>query len=202
MPTETTTVEMTTEPAAQDVAPETTTGQPETGNNITRPTTTGKTPPWGDDFDPQRAWDTIQNLRQFEDETKRLTKDLDEARQALKAIDDEKLSETERLQNRVTELEAETEKAAALAEELERSNKALSAHVETLRDGVPADVLVLLDDKSLPEQLEWLSANRDKYVARDNDKPPTKGIPGTPKPNSDGIPDDERRKRAAMTWRS
>ena len=105
---------------------------------------------------------------------------------------------------RITELEAEAEKATTLTEQLERSNKALSTYVATLREGLPQSVLVLLDKSDIVEQLEWLAENREAIIGNDKepDKPLTKGVPASPKANTNGIPDDEKRKRAANTWRT
>ena len=189
MPQEDLTVQETTEPTGETPVPA---ENPEPD----------KTP---DDeaHDPVRAKELINKLRPFEKESKRLAKELKEAQDALKAHEDEKLSETERLQKRVDELEPVAESATTLTEQLERSNKALSTYVETLREGLPQSVLVLLDKSDVVEQLEWLAENREAIIGTDKteDKPLTKGVPASPKANANGIPDDEKRKRAANTWR-
>ena len=153
--------------------------------------------------DPERARALIDKLRPFEKQATKLQKELKEAQAALKAHADAELSETERLQKRVDELEPVAESATTLTEQLERSNKALSTYVVTLREGLPQSVLVLLDKSDIVEQLEWLAENREAIIGNDKepDKPLTKGVPASPKANANGIPDDERRQRAANTWR-
>ena len=177
--------------------------------------TTGETPeptaplvpvetPDDDAHDPERAKALIDKLRPFEKQAKQLAKDLDAAQKQLKAIDDEKLSEVERLQKQVDALTTQATDAATLTEQLERSNAALSTYVAQLRDGLPQSVLVLLDKSDQAEQLEWLTANRTSIMGNGTHEPeklPTKGVPVTPKANANGIPDDERKARAANTWR-
>lgn len=184
MPTDTEQDETSTTPATQDAATTTTAGEK----------------PDADPFDADRAKALIDKLRPFEKRATQLEKDLEAANRKLQAIEDEKLSETERLQKRVADLEAFEGKAAELTGELETTNAALASYVETLREGVPDHVLVLLDDKPLAAQLEWLAKNRDS-VATAKTEQTTKGVPATPKANTSGIPEDERRRRAANTVR-
>lgn len=63
-------------------------------------------------WDEARAKATISKLREFEKTAKAQAKELEQLRKAQKEADDAKLSEQERLQNRVKELEAETAKHA------------------------------------------------------------------------------------------
>lgn len=188
MPDDTTTVETTTDTAAQDVAPVTETPTPDSA-------------PDEEPFDPVRAKALIAKLRPFEKEAKNLKKELDEAKQALREYEDEKLSETDRLQKQVDELKPVAEKFTQLEQELERSNKALETYVATLREGLPQSVLVLLDGRPLPDQLEWLTQNRDEVLGQKSAPEKPKGVPASPKASGNGIPDDEKRRRAANTWR-
>lgn len=86
------------------------------------PTPPEATPaPWGEDFDPARAWSLVQNLRKEIGETKQERDTLSQAAQA--AADAEK-SEIQRALDKVTALE----KRAADAERELIVSKALSTH--------------------------------------------------------------------------
>lgn len=101
--------------------------------------------------------------------------------------------------DRIAELEKETARIADLEAQLEASNKALTAQLETLREGVPAHILELISERDLPSQLDWLAKHRGEYVTTETGR---KGhVPATPKANSAGIPDEERLKQSAQTWR-
>lgn len=143
--------------------------------------------------------DRIRREREKADKERRKAEEAAEA----KRLEDQK--EFEQLANqraeRIKELEAETDKATTLAEELERSNTALETYVATLREGLPQSVLVLLDGRPLPDQLEWLTANRDEVLGTQPGPDKPKGVPASPKANGSGTNDDEKRKRAANTWR-
>jgi hypothetical protein len=71
------------------------------------------TPPWGDDFDPARAWQTIQNLRARE---KELTPLAEKARQ----LEESQRTETERLTERLTKAEQRALDAARYEVALEK----------------------------------------------------------------------------------
>lgn len=101
--------------------------------------------------------------------------------------------------NRIVELEKETARIADLEAQLESSNKALTAQLEALREGVPAHILELIAERDLPSQLDWLTKHRSEYVAGESAR---KGhVPATPKANAGGIPDEEKLKQATPTWR-
>lgn len=89
---------------------ETTDPVEETGEE-TIETEADEKPPWGDDFDAERAWKLTQNLRE---EAKAAKKDAAAAREKVKEFEDKDKSEAQRLQDR-----AETaEKSLAAAERL------------------------------------------------------------------------------------
>lgn len=67
-------------------------------------------PPWGKDFDPARAWQTIQHLRGVE---KTLGDELKTAQATVKEAADADLSEAEKLRGTVTELTAKVTAAEA-----------------------------------------------------------------------------------------
>lgn len=77
--------------------------QPDQEPDITTPTTPGETPPWGDDFNPEQAWNTIQNLRKFEKEVKTLRPIATE----YKKLKDAELSETDRLKKQLEDYDTE-----------------------------------------------------------------------------------------------
>lgn len=140
---------------------------------------------------------------------KRAAEKADEERQKAEAdaeakrLEDQKEFETLATQRaeRIRELETKLEQATAVEQELERSNKALETYVAALRDGLPQSVLVLLDGRPLPDQLEWLTQNRDEVLGQKSAPEKPKGVPASPKASGNGIPDDEKRRRAANTWR-
>lgn len=121
-----------------------------------------------------------------EAETKRL-----EAEQQFKEL-------AEKRANRIVELEKETDRIADLEAQVEAANKALTGQLEALRDGVPAHILELISERDLPSQLDWLTKHRGEYVTG---SATTKGVPATPKANAAGIPEEEKLKQAARTWR-
>ncbi len=70
-------------------------------------------PPNGDDFDKERAMNTIRAQREeLKSVRDQMTREMDELKAELKKRDDEKLSETEKRENRIKELESESSEAA------------------------------------------------------------------------------------------
>jgi hypothetical protein len=100
--------------------------------------------------------------------------------------------------NRVVELEKELTRIPDLEAQVEAAHQALTAQLEALRDGVPAHILELISERDLPSQLDWLTKHRGEYVTG---SATTKGVPATPKANANGIPEEEKLKQAARTWR-
>ncbi|QOI66918.1 scaffolding protein [Microbacterium phage GardenState] len=91
---------------------------------------TGSTPPWGDDFDPARAWDTIQKQREAE---KELKAKLDAFEKAEQERSDAEKTELEKLQARLEKAEADLKAKAREA------LLAKSGLPEDLHDLVTAD---------------------------------------------------------------
>lgn len=81
----------------------------------------------GDAFDKDRALATINKLRTFEKLSKQQAKELDDLRTKVKAADDAKLSETEKLTARVTELEQGHQGAQTALKEARLENAVLVA---------------------------------------------------------------------------
>jgi ribosomal protein L22 len=75
-------------------------------------------PPWGSDgeFDPEKAWKLIQNVRSDADKAK---KDADELRLKVKDAEDAEKSEQEKLQERATEAETRATTAESTALRIE-----------------------------------------------------------------------------------
>lgn len=89
---------------------------------------TPETPPVqdaADDFDKDRAMATIHKLREFEKAAKSQLKDMDDLRAKLKALEDAKLSDQEKLAARLKEVEGK-------AQELEA--KRLEAEAQLVRE--------------------------------------------------------------------
>jgi hypothetical protein len=83
-----------------------------------------ESPPWGDDFNPQRAWDLVQNLRGDKD---KLKTDLDQAakdRQELENLRKEKMTASDRALADARDEAAKQAKAAADAEYLPQIRQA------------------------------------------------------------------------------
>lgn len=152
--------------------------------------TNSDAPDEDEDFDKTRAMATITKLRGFEKTARDQAKELEALRKAQKEADDAKLSEQEKLQNRVKELEAQ---ATALAEEkkslLVRTAVEREARKLNLVDEDAAYRLLDLNaiefgDDGAPKNIETLlkALAKDKpyLVAQGNGKSP---ITATPRPD-------------------
>lgn len=90
-----------------DETADTTEAAEETPALETADTTSDEKPPWGDDFDPQKAWDTIQTQRASEKELKERAKRADELEAELQ--DEQKL--LDRLRERGYEVDDDEDPA-------------------------------------------------------------------------------------------
>jgi hypothetical protein len=155
-----------------------------------QPSQTEPDAPDGEDFDKARAMATITKLRGFEKQARDQAKELETLRAAQKEAENAKLSEQEKLQNRVKELETQ---AAALAEEkkslLVRTAVEREARKLNLVDEDAAYRLLDLNaiefgDDGTPKNVETLlkALAKDKpyLVAQANGKAP---ITATPRPD-------------------
>lgn len=170
-----------------------------------------QTPPWGDDFNPERAWSTIQNLRKVEDNAKELDKELKQlkserqqrAKEAQQA-DEERLEKQEEYKqlaekraDRLLELEPLKEKLPEIEAERDKYREALQGYVSAQFEGLPEHIVELLQDRDPVDQLEWLGKNRETF-----NKTRPQGVPDTPHPNGNaGMTPEEKRKRAALPGR-
>lgn len=157
-----------------DITPEPT---PTTPTQTEVVTPAAETPPWGDDFDAERAWTLVQNLRGDKAKTQ---VERDELAAQIKAVEDAKLSDQDRVAK-----ELETAKAE-LAES--RRKVALTQY------DLPDSALVFLTAESAEEidkqasALAGLAPKKEevtKQVADSRTKPAlpngqTDDIPTTP----------------------
>jgi hypothetical protein len=125
-------------------------------------------PPWGEDFDPERAWKTIQNLREIEREHKKMLADRD----------------------REAEERAEAEKSE-LQKAQEAAEKARSEALEARRElwttralkgaGLPEDLSRFLTgttEEEIGEQAEALAA----HLKKEDKEEPAPKVPSKPRP--------------------
>lgn len=113
----------------------------------------------GEPFDKERALATISKLREFEKLSKTQKRELDDLRVKVKAADDAKLSETEKLTQRVAEAEqARQADQQALREERVRNAVLVAAQKLGAVDG---DAVYRLLDR---ESLEFDSQGRPQDV--------------------------------------
>lgn len=162
-------------------------------------------PPKGDEHDPARAKALIDKLRPFEKAAKDLEKERDELAAKLKAHEDAKLSETEKLTKKVADLEASiTERdtkhrALLIRAEVERQARTLGIVDEDAAyrlldldalafgdDGAPTNVEKLL--KALLEAKPYLKAT----------DAPRPGVPPTPRPNGNAAADKIQENRQKL----
>ncbi|MBK8987375.1 MAG: hypothetical protein IPM39_15080 [Chloroflexi bacterium] len=102
------------------------------------------------------------------------------------------------LEQRVGELEQQTETAV-------KYEKALAVYVKQLSEGLPAPILALMEPMDQAARLEWLTANRAQFIKADTPEtavPPTgNGVPPTPASSGEARFTDEQRRKQAYTAR-
>lgn len=156
--------------------------------------------------------ETIKKLRGFEKLSKDQTKELEDLRKKVKEADDAKLGEQERLQKRVSELEAETTRLAEERKTLvvrtavEREARKLNlvdedaayrlldlSAIEYGADGAPTNVETLLKE---------LAKAKPFLVAPEGGKGGVTPIGATPRPdNGRALADAERTRAQVQTDR-
>jgi hypothetical protein len=132
------------------------------------------TPPWGDDFDPARAWRLIENLRT---EVDGLKTDRDSTRSKLKEREDAEKSDSERATSRASEAEARAAKA----------ERTLLIERATRKHNLPEDVVEFLTgdtEEEINAKAERLAAlgGGPKATSETEEPKPTTDLPGKPKP--------------------
>lgn len=110
---------------------------------------------------------------------------------------------------RITELEAQIEALTPRAEDFEkratRYAEALKAHLATVKAGLPAHIIKLLEKQDPVDQLHWLAENAEalKPAAGPAQPGQTAGVPATPKPaDGKGLTDQQKREAQAAAERS
>lgn len=145
------------------------------------PTTSSPSPapPWGDDFNPARAWRTIQNLRKVEEEYDRLRRQVAEAEAEQRKAEEDALAEQEQFKELAEKRATELEELKPRADAAERYETALRTFLDAEREGLPAHILTLLDRMEPDEQLAYIAEHREAL------RPPSKsGLPETPGGNA------------------
>lgn len=116
------------------------------------------TPPWGDDFDPEKAWSLVKNLRGDKEKQKQQLEQAAADREELERLRNEKLTADERaLQEAVEKAQAEARSAA----ESEWRPKYQTAQLRGIAGSIIKD----------PDRLESFMSITDssKFVGEDGD---------------------------------
>jgi len=125
---------------------------------------TPKDPPWkaefGDSFDPEKAWELIQNQRRAE---RTLKKERDDATGKVKEYEDKDKTELEKIQTKNKELEEQVK--TLLAEQTRRN---VASVIETAAQAAgalyPADVFKLIDQSELEMSDDGKVKNAEKVI--------------------------------------
>ena len=136
--------------------------------------------PWGDDFDAEKAWKLVQNLRGEVADLKTAKADAEKERDALKtakdAAADEGKTELQKLQERLEQIEKDSKaKDRDLA-----LQKVLRKHPELEEY---ADLLTGDTEEELTAKAERLAKIGKKDGEEGDNKPDAVELPGKPKPN-------------------
>lgn len=152
-------------------------GQGSTGGNQQ-----GK-PPWGDDFDADRAWQTITHLRGIEEQFKALKKQSDEDAAARKKAEDDALAEQQKFKELAEKRQTEIDALKPRAEAADKYEAALKKYLDAEREGLPAHIITLLDLMDVAEQLDYITENRETLKPAGSNGA---SVPPTATGNSDG----------------
>lgn len=144
-----------------------------TDQTTTTPSTSETAPPWGDDFDPARAWNLVQNLRAERDKARA---DRDALAEQVKTFDAERATLTERAQSAERSLWVE----AALRKHPLRPDLSPTAE---------ADALAFLTGDSA-EEIERKAATLAALGAKGSPSPatPDAGLTSRPSPRLTATP--------------
>jgi hypothetical protein len=154
-----------TAPAAPDA-----TSAPDPAAASTAPTAPAETPPWGDDFNADRAWSLIKGLR---GDKEKLTGKVSEFEKAAQQRADAEKSEIQRAVERAER----AEKAIADREAAEKRTAVLSKHGLSAAD---AAFLAGVSDDDLDARAEALAARLGVAAQAKHDA--AEAIPGKPVP--------------------
>jgi hypothetical protein len=100
----------------------------------------------------------------------------------------------EQREGTIRELTQQLEKLTPWQDKAGKYEKALKAHLDTQRTGLPAHVLVLLDKLDPVEQLEYIAKNHDALAAPAQKR--SNGVPPTPPAGDPGELTAEEQQRA------
>lgn len=114
-------------------------------------TPTDQDPPWGSDFDPSKAWNTIKSLREIEKTHKSQLAQGAADREELERLRNEKLSADERA---VKEAKEQAAAEAKTASDAEWSAKYLTSELKGIAAGV------IRDDKELESFMELVDPKK------------------------------------------
>lgn len=127
-----------------DPAPVATTPAPEAPKPTEPVATAPEAPPWGEDFDAEKAWKLVQNLRADKESLSK--------REALTPEQKAKLSEYDKVLESQKTAEQKAQDALAAAEKRAGSliQRAVKAEIKALADGFadPEDAVAFLSDKN------------------------------------------------------
>jgi hypothetical protein len=135
----------------------------------TAPATPAETPPWGNDFDPARAWQLVQNLRTDKEKLTGKVTEFESAAQ--RAIDAEKTEV-----QRATERAERAEKAIADREAADKRKTVIDKHGLSADD---ASFLAGVSDDDLDARAKALAA---RLGIGQSTKDAAEAIPGKPTP--------------------
>lgn len=152
---------------------------------VVEPVAAVEPPPWGDDFDPQRAWSTIQKQRDEAKELRAKARQADDALTRLKEIEDADKTELQKLEERVAEFEQREQQW-----QTEKRDTALRLAVaEKAQElGIVSPRLALAALKLEGADVEWSDGgeptNLDSLLSDLLEREP--GLRGTPAPRKPG----------------
>lgn len=121
---------------------------PTGGQQPPTPSTGGQEPPWGNDFTPERAHRTIENLRKFEKEAKELREKNQRLEDAQKSESERVIAERDREKARADALEAQNARFEVAAEK-GLPVKFANRLVGTTRAELEADAAKLIEEFGL-----------------------------------------------------
>jgi hypothetical protein len=107
---------------------------------------------------------------------------------------------SEKQAEKMLELETKLAQTDTLTQERDTYKQALEEHVKKRREGVPADILEILDVLDPLKQLAWLDKNANKHTTQ------VGGVPATPRAETPSAPNVadliEQRRRTDSMYKS
>lgn len=100
-------------------------------------------------------------------------------------------SQAQQLTAITAERDAAIAERDAAADTLEKYGKALNKILDTQKTAIPEHVKPLLEKLPLDEQYQWLADNQDKLKVE--------GVPATPRPDGQGMSEEQRKQAEQQT---